>query len=399
MSDWRKAVRTPISYTVTNNTLRLQTQFVTVVSVAGIVVLFVLYSLVPKSRVTLNDTIQHHNLDEDHGHEHNHHPNDCRPKIAYNKTYPLTRPEYLSDEKIRFRIAVITDLDTESKADGQRDSWVSYILRGHLIYYTNEETIQVKWDKKSVPLRSSLSQEGRAMELSELIVFNGKLYSCDDRTGILYHIRDDSAIPWVILTDGDGNTPKSFKCEWIAVKDHNLYVGGLGKEWTSTSGELLNYNPQWIKTISTSGEVEHHNWRDNYLALRSSCGIQYPGYVIHESAVWSPVHRKWYFLPRRVSTTQYNEKEDERKGSNILLTSNQDFTDVQMKTVGPLLPTHGFSSFKFIPNTSDRIIVALKSEEDNGRVASYITAFTIDGKVLLSEQLIGNYKYEGIEFI
>ena len=399
MSDWRKAVRTPLSYTVTNNTLRIQTQFVTVVSVAGIVVLFILYSLVPRSRVTLNDSSQNQNLDDDHGHGHIHHHSDCLSRTPYNVTYPLSRPEYLSNDRVRYRIAVITDLDTESKSDEKSNQWVSYILKGYLTYYPNEDVVQVSWDKRTVGLRSSFAADGRAMELSELIVFNGKLYSCDDRTGIIYQIRDDFAIPWVILTDGDGNTPKGFKCEWIAVKDQRMFVGGLGKEWTSTTGELLNYNPQWIKTVSHTGEVEHHNWRDKYLALRSSCGIQYPGYVIHESAAWSDIHRKWYFLPRRVSTNQYNEKDDERKGSNIMLFANQDFTDVQMKTVGPVLPTHGFSSFKFIPNTRDRVIVALKSEEDNGKIATYITAFSTDGKVLLSEQLIGNYKYEGIEFI
>ncbi|XP_054160505.1 soluble calcium-activated nucleotidase 1-like [Oppia nitens] len=399
MSDWRKAVRTPISYTVTNNTLRLQSQFVTVVSVAGVVVLFILYSLVPKSRVTYSDTRQYVNLDDDHGHEHVHQHRDCGLKVSYNDTYPLSKPEYLANEKIRYRIAITTDLDTDSHIDSHQNLWISYLLKGYLIYYPNEEVVEIKWDKKSISLRSSLASEGRSMELSELIVFNGKLYSCDDRTGIVYHIRDDIAIPWVILNDGDGNTAHSFKCEWLSVKDQTLYVGGLGKEWTSTSGEILNYNPQWIKTISVTGQVHHHNWRQHYLSLMSSCGIKYPGYVIHESAFWSHVHQKWFFLPRRVSSTKYNEKEDERKGSNIMLISNNDFTDVQIKTIGGVLPTHGFSSFKFIPNTKDRVIVALKSEEDNGLVRTYIMVFTIEGKILLTEQLIGNYKYEGLEFI
>jgi soluble calcium-activated nucleotidase 1 len=70
-----------------------------------------------------------------------------------------------------------------------------------------------------------------------------------------------------------------------------------------------------------------------------------------------------------------------------------------MKTIGPVIATHGFSSFKFIPNTNDKIVVALKSEENDGKIATYITAFTIDGKVLLQEQLIANFKYEGLEFI
>jgi soluble calcium-activated nucleotidase 1 len=61
--------------------------------------------------------------------------------------------------------------------------------------------------------------------------------------------------------------------------------------------------------------------------------------------------------------------------------------------------TKGYSSFKFIPGTEDRIIVALKSEEVSGKVASYVTVFTLDGKILLKDIKIGNVKYEGIEFV
>ena len=51
------------------------------------------------------------------------------------------------------------------------------------------------------------------MELSELIVFNGKLYTCDDRTGIIYNLitsesDEISPVPWVILADGNGTVPK-----------------------------------------------------------------------------------------------------------------------------------------------------------------------------------------------
>jgi soluble calcium-activated nucleotidase 1 len=37
------------------------------------------------------------------------------------------------------------------------------------------------------------------MELSELIVFNGGLYTVDDRTGVVYRIEGTKVIPWVIL--------------------------------------------------------------------------------------------------------------------------------------------------------------------------------------------------------
>lgn len=123
------------------------------------------------------------------------------------------------------------------------------------------------------------------------------------------------------------------------------------------------------------------------------------GYLIHESASWSDTLQRWFFLPRRASHERYNEKADERRGTNLLLSSTQDFGDVTVGHVGEVIPTHGFSSFKFIPDTDDQIIVALKSEEDNGKIASYIMAFTLDGRFLLPETRIGSVKYEGIEFI
>lgn len=46
------------------------------------------------------------------------------------------------------------------------------------------------------------------MELSELVVFNGHLYSVDDHTGVVYRIVDNRAVPWVILPDGDGTVSK-----------------------------------------------------------------------------------------------------------------------------------------------------------------------------------------------
>ena len=42
------------------------------------------------------------------------------------------------------------------------------------------------------------------MELSDLAVFNGHLYSVDDKTGIVYEICDGRVAPWTILADGDG---------------------------------------------------------------------------------------------------------------------------------------------------------------------------------------------------
>lgn len=123
------------------------------------------------------------------------------------------------------------------------------------------------------------------------------------------------------------------------------------------------------------------------------------GYLIHESSAWSDNLKRWFFLPRRASLERYEETADERRGTNILLKSSADFKDINASRVGKLTLTHGFSSFKFVPNTDDQIIVALKSEEDSGKIATYILAFTLDGRILLPETKIGDVKYEGIEFI
>lgn len=79
--------------------------------------------------------------------------------------------------------------------------------------------------------------------------------------------------------DGPGNVTKGFKAEWMAARDRSLYVGGLGKEWTTTTGTYVNDNPMYVKIVSPNGAIQHVNWARNYKALRSAVGIEYPGYV------------------------------------------------------------------------------------------------------------------------
>jgi hypothetical protein len=33
----------------------------------------------------------------------------------------------------------------------------------------------------------------------------------------------------------------------MTVKDHALYVGGFGKPWTTPTGDIVNYDPMWVK--------------------------------------------------------------------------------------------------------------------------------------------------------
>lgn len=128
------------------------------------------------------------------------------PATRYNDTYPLSAPQR-TPGGIRYRIAIIADLDTESRAQ-EENTWFSYLKKGYLTLSDNGDKVTVEWDKDHSVLESHLAEKGRGMELSELVVFNGKLYSVDDRTGVVYQIEGTKAVPWVILSDGDGTVGK-----------------------------------------------------------------------------------------------------------------------------------------------------------------------------------------------
>lgn len=91
--------------------------------------------------------------------------------------------------------------------------------------------------------------------------------------------------------------------------------------------------------------------------------------------------------------------QDEMMGCNKLISTDENFRKVDVITLGPYKSTYGFSSFKFVPQSNDGVIIALMTEELNGKTATHITALTVDGKTLLGPiQIETNYKYEGLEF-
>ncbi|XP_017037931.1 apyrase [Drosophila kikkawai] len=398
MRDWRSALRTP-TYRIGNRTVRFNYHFALLIACAlGLVLLFYFARQGSQSSSDgywlRRSFANARSLDNGPGGQ------------IYNATYPLTPPMVLRGGVINYRIAMIADLDTNSKlkkSDGS-STWQSYLKKGYLTYTVARAEIQISWDDGApTVLESAFALKGRGMELSELVTFNGRLLSFDDRTGLIYEIVNDKPIPWVILLDGDGHSAKGFKSEWATVKQQTLYVGSMGKEWTTSAGDFENYNPMYVKAITPSGEVRSLNWVDNFKQLRlQSQQISRPGYMIHESGAWSEEKQRWFFLPRRCSKDKYNETKDEHMGCNVLVSADEKFSQIETVRLDPenTMPTHGFSSFKFLPGTDDSIIVALKSEELNGKTATFITAFDTTGKTLLPEVRIETeYKYEGFEFI
>lgn len=379
MRDWRAAISTPLTYRIGNSTLHFRSHLHFLGIIVAISVITLLFFVTNgKSRSYMLPIRLM-----------------AEKSIAYNSSYPLTTPIRVK-RSTKYRIAVVADLDTDSKYG---DIWKSYLHYGHLTISDSCDEVSISWDADEKEIKGNTATGGRGMELSELQVYDGKLYSIDDRTGIVYHLYGEKVVPWVILSDGSGKSSKGFKGEWSTVKDSKLVVGGLGKEWTTSKGEVLNHDPMWVKEIGFDGSVRHIDWRDRYIAVRHAAGISWPGYMIHEAVGWSTLKRKWIFLPRRMSKDRYDDVKDEKMGTNIMITADETFEHIEVKKVGNKIPTHGFSSFKFVPGTEDSVILALKSEEFNGNVATYIMVFNVDGTVLYPEKKIGERKFEGVEFV
>ncbi|CAI6363447.1 unnamed protein product [Macrosiphum euphorbiae] len=312
--------------------------------------------------------------------------------------YPLTDPIVLPDGSIKYRIAIISDLDENSVSPNESFTWISYFKKGYLTYSPENKNISIEWDdstNKGDQIKSHLSENGRGSELSELVTYNANLITLDDKTGLVYSIKDNVLIPWVMVSASNGLTTKGMKNEWATVKDSKLYVGSHGREL----GQKVDRSLMWVKIIDKSGSVHHLNWTENFVKVRAAMDIHFPGYMTHEAVVWSDVHQRWFFLPRKASVEPYDQLTDERKGTNVLLSASPDFDDVKVVYIGELVPNHGYSSFKFIPGTNHTVITAISTQEEGSVTATFINAFTINGEILFPETKVSDLKYEGFEFI
>ena len=258
MSDknWMSAINSPIRYRVGNQRLHVRLSLKTIMAMLGLVAflafIFIYLAAGRSSSSSSSDRIVNKLVYE---------PFEDGVSREYNPIYPLTPPTVnAKDKTVSYRLMAVADLDTDSKRSESK--YVSYLLSGRLTLAQDFSTARVEFDAESIAeISSEYAYGGRGMELSDLAVFNGRLYACDDRTGILFEIClvRRLALPWTVLVDGDGrNTSKGFKCEWMTVRERKLYVGGLGKEWTTANGEFVNHNPQWIKESDASVQTNIH---------------------------------------------------------------------------------------------------------------------------------------------
>lgn len=315
-----------------------------------------------------------------------------------------------------FRFAAVTDLDQLSIVKGEKKpTFQSFLLPGTITYDPERNT----YDLEMEPTRKLITghnEAGRGGEFSELTIFDGRLLTFDDRTGEVFEIlnmpdgKNSFVVPRFVVTEGDGDTDKGMKWEWSTVKNGELYMGSMGKEYTNPDGSVANTNNLWVSVLNSNGELRRLDWEPKFTYVRKALGAQSPGYVIHEAINWSPHLQKWIFMPRRISSEKYDDILDEKRGSNKVLLVDEKFTSHEIVTVNMESKDglHGFSSFAFVPGTGDRHVLALRSVEedctgdlDQCKQRSYFVIFDVTtGEVLMDEKKIDeDMKYEGVEFV
>lgn len=119
--------------------------------------------------------------------------------------YPLTSPVVLSDG-YEYRIAMVSDLDADSKTKDEPYTWHSYFKKGTLSYHRGNKTVCISWDSttSTQTFSTHFSENGRGLELSELVTYYCNLVTFDDKTGMVYVVDDQNVSPWIFLAEGDG---------------------------------------------------------------------------------------------------------------------------------------------------------------------------------------------------
>jgi len=315
-----------------------------------------------------------------------------------------TRPEYLSYIEAEYNFGVVADLDLMSR-DPQEFIWRSFLKKGRLVRRSKREERErftITWDEELV-LASSTATRNRSMELSEMVRYNRNLIAFCDYSGIAYKIDPTTGKTfqrWAIA-DGDGDEPKPFKGEWATVKDDAVWLGSIGFEWYGPDGEILHRNPEWVKTITSSGMVRNLNWHPVYQAVRSITNTTLPGYLWHEAVEWEPVQKLWIMLPRFASTTsRYVPGKEHNDTANLLIVADEGFTNIRVTRLAYHDRRYGFTSVKRVPG-SQRLFMALRVHEDGDKQHTQAAILDLDGNFYTDPPYVevGSRKFEGLAFL
>lgn len=151
MRDWRNALRSQPTYKIGNRTFtfRLPTHVVLVMAVLLILLVF-FYLFHPTA-----------NFGGRAGSNPQSVFSGSSGSSKYNQTYPLTAP-ILHGGQPTYRIAIIADMDTNSKSRKSGNTWVSYLKMGHLHHNRATGVVEVTWDTaEPVELSSHFALKGK----------------------------------------------------------------------------------------------------------------------------------------------------------------------------------------------------------------------------------------------
>lgn len=113
---------------------------------------------------------------------------------------------------LKYRIAMVSDLEEKSKSDTESDTWISYFKKGNLSYDLHLNEITIDWDDEGNgeehKSHNSSDDTGRGFELSELVTFRGRLVTVDDETGLIYLFDDTEFKAWKVIQANAQNSTK-----------------------------------------------------------------------------------------------------------------------------------------------------------------------------------------------
>eukprot|EP00638_Chattonella_subsalsa_P021996 CAMPEP_0117859006 /NCGR_PEP_ID=MMETSP0950-20121206/2862_1 /TAXON_ID=44440 /ORGANISM="Chattonella subsalsa, Strain CCMP2191" /LENGTH=363 /DNA_ID=CAMNT_0005708769 /DNA_START=102 /DNA_END=1194 /DNA_ORIENTATION=+ len=310
-----------------------------------------------------------------------------------------------------FTIRIVADLDRNAV---QEDGSVQSVFKeGKLKQNIETGRYSIVWGKEDILTSNITGRDRRGMELSELKRVGMQLLTVCDKTGTIYEINavesDPSLQPIMSVIGGNGAGEEPMKMEWMTVKDEELYIGSNATDcFDGQDGTYLHSWHKWIVRIDKNKDVAREDWTKKYKLIQKAAGVPDSGYIVHEAFEWSVCMQSWVILPRHVSHQSLEEALIEgtydKKGTNMMLIADENFENIEAISIyGNAIPTHGFSSFSFVPGTYDQVIVAIKTMETQDPPTlqkSFATVFNVNGNVLMDEtEIPGGKKYEGIEFI
>ena len=249
------------------------------------------------------------------------------------------------------------------------------------------------------------NRKQRGAELSDILNYNGKLYTFGDKTGIAFELDmiKTSLIPKMIFNEKDGNKNKPMKIEWATVKGNEMVIGSHGN---THEDDLEDYSKSYVYYINEKLEHRTESWIDKYNFIHSVLNVTKPeGYVTHEAVLYSNMYNEWYFFPRKVSYEAYDDNKDPYLSSEYIVICNENITECRKYKDPQFTKGRCFSSIKVIP-FDERIVIYTKSVEIDNLVETYIGALSFENvkenenaTIVMKEVKISDYKIEGIEII